>query len=51
MDGLIMVAMLNIKDHEANRRVYSPEGLAPTIRTPGGGNHTPKILVKGGPHE
>lgn len=48
---LILVARLNIRDHDVNRRVYSPDGVAPTIRTPGGGNHTPKVLIKGGPTE
>ena len=51
MEGLIMVAMLAVKDHEANRRIYSADGIGPTIRTPGGGGHIPKILVKGGPRE
>lgn len=37
MEGLIMVAMLAVKDHEANRRIYSADGIGPTIRTPGGG--------------
>lgn len=33
---LIMVALLNIRDHDVNRRVYDPAGVSPTIRTPGG---------------
>ena len=49
--GLIMVAELDIRDQDVNRRVYSPDGVAPTIRTTGGGNHTPKVLIKGGPRE
>ncbi len=46
---LIMAARPNIRDHDANRRVYDPAGVSPTIRTPGGGNHTPKALIRGGP--
>lgn len=46
---LIMAARLNIRDHDVNRRVYDPAGVSPTIRTPGGGNHTPKVLISGGP--
>ena len=30
-------------------RVYSPEGMAPTIHTCGGGNTEPKVLISGGP--
>lgn len=32
------------KFHESSRRVYSDEGIAPTIPTASGGGHTPKIL-------
>lgn len=48
---LIMAARLNIRDHDVNRRVYDPAGVSPTIRTPGGGNHTPKVLISGRPTE
>lgn len=48
---LMMVALLGIRDHDVNRRIYSPDGVAPTIRTPGGGNHTPKVLISGRPTE
>lgn len=33
------------KIHESARRVYDPEGLAPTIHTCGGGNLEPKIVA------
>lgn len=32
------------KSYDISRRVYSVEGLAPTIHTCGGGNRQPKIL-------
>lgn len=32
------------KLHEQSRRIYSPDGLAPTIHTCGGGNLEPKII-------
>ena len=34
------------KMHDISRRVYSPNGLAPTLHTCGGGNLEPKILTK-----
>jgi DNA-cytosine methyltransferase len=34
------------KMHESSCRVYSPEGLAPTVNTCGGGNLEPKVLIK-----
>lgn len=44
----IVVGMLSdekyIKMHEQSRRVYDPEGIAPTIHTCGGGNLEPKII-------
>ena len=43
----IVIAVLNkdvYKGHEQIRRIYSVDGIAPTI-TAGGGTHTPKILV------
>lgn len=40
-----VVARLNIKDHDINRRIYSSEGIAPTIRAAPGGNSEPKIVV------
>lgn len=34
------------KMHDVSRRVHSPDGIAPTIHSCGGGNTEPKILVK-----
>lgn len=34
-----------IKMHDISRRVYSPNGLAPTIHCVGGGNSEPKVVV------
>jgi DNA (cytosine-5)-methyltransferase 1 len=45
---LIQVAELNrdvFKINDIARRVYSPDGIAPTIHTCGGGNTEPKIIV------
>ena len=33
-----------IKMHDISRRVYDPDGIAPTIHTMGGGNQEPKIV-------
>lgn len=47
----IQVATLDPKsyrDNEMHRRVYSIDGVAPTIRTSGSGGFEPKILVGGG---
>lgn len=37
------VGMLDIKGQDCIRRVYSSDGLSPTITTMGGGNREPKI--------
>ena len=34
------------KLHDISRRVYSPEGLSPTIHTSGGGQQEPKIITE-----
>ena len=50
----IQVAILDpesYRDNEMHRRVYSADGIAPTIRTSGGGGFEPKILIEGGQHE
>lgn len=49
MTELIQVALLNIEDRDLHRRVYSPEGICPTIRAQSGGNAEPKVLIEGGP--
>lgn len=51
MTELIQVATLDktaFPRLEICRRIYSPDGLAPTIHTCGGGGTEPKILVEGG---
>ena len=49
MTELIQVALLNIEDRDLHRRVYSPEGICPTIRAQSGENAEPKILVETAP--
>lgn len=46
---LIQVAQLSYYEYELAGRIYSIDGLSPSIRTPGGSGHEPKILIKGGP--
>ena len=43
---LEMVGMLDIKGNDCIRRVYSPEGLCPTITTMQGGNTQPKVVCE-----
>lgn len=38
-----MLGHINIKGHEYNKRVYSVDGVSPTLTTMGGGNTKPKI--------
>lgn len=40
------LGMLDIKGNEQVRRVYSDEGISPTLNTMQGGNRQPKIIVK-----
>lgn len=47
---LIQVGMLNERGNESNRRVYSEEGLSPTLNSMNGGNRQPKILCVGNVH-
>lgn len=35
-----------IRMHDLSRRVYSPDGIAPTIHTSGGGNQEPKVIER-----
>jgi DNA (cytosine-5)-methyltransferase 1 len=37
VSDLQMIGHLDIKGHDAIKRVYSPEGIAPTLTTCGGG--------------
>lgn len=54
--GIMIVGKLS-GNHSQNSRVYSPEGISPTITTMTGGGHEPKIIQrshgynKGGVHE
>ena len=43
---LEMVGMLDIKGNECIRRVYSSDGLCPTITTMQGGNTQPKVVCE-----
>ena len=44
--GLYLVGNLNIKGNEQIRRVYSEEGISPTLNTMQGGNCQPKVMYK-----
>lgn len=49
-DRCIQVALLDktaFPRIEMGRRVYSPDGISPTIHTCGGGGTEPKIIVEG----
>jgi len=43
--GIKQVGMLNIKGNEQIRRVYSQDGISPTLSTMQGGNRQPKIII------
>ena len=45
--SLQQVARLDMKGNDSIRRVYAPEGLAPTLTTMGGGHREPKIYIHG----
>ena len=45
MTDMIQVAQLDC-DYKLAGRIYSVDGICPTIRTPGGSGHEPKILVR-----
>lgn len=40
---LIQCGDLNLPGHESSSRVYDPEGISPTVTTPAGGGHMPRI--------
>jgi len=40
---MVQVATIDGKDNQANR-IYHPAGVFPTVPTPGGGRHLPKIV-------
>lgn len=43
---ILQVGSVDIGNNESNNRVYSPNGLSPTLNTMQGGHRQPKILVK-----
>ena len=49
MNRIIRACTLTTYEMDHMNRVYSPEGIAPTIHTCGGGNTEPKILVETAP--
>lgn len=44
--GCVQIGMLNIKGMDCVRRVYSDEGLSPTLTNMQGGNRQPKVVLK-----
>ena len=44
ISGCVQIGMLNIKGMDCVRRVYSDEGLSPTLTNMQGGNRQPKII-------
>ncbi|MEC2307718.1 DNA (cytosine-5-)-methyltransferase [Bacillus atrophaeus] len=42
----LMVGHVDIKGHDAIKRVYSPEGVSPTLTTMGGVHREPKIAIE-----
>ena len=43
---LKMVGKVDIKGNDSIKRVYSPDGISPTLTTMGGGHREPKIAVE-----
>ncbi|RDV27761.1 DNA (cytosine-5-)-methyltransferase [Lysinibacillus capsici] len=43
-DSPIMLGHIDLKGHDAIKRVYSPTGQGPTLTTMGGGHREPKIV-------
>lgn len=41
-----MLGHVDLKGHDAIKRVYSPDGISPTLTTMGGGHREPKIAVR-----
>lgn len=46
-NGLIHVGNLEMAGNESIKRVYSPEGVCPTLTTMTGGHRQPKIYIEG----
>ena len=42
----IQVGEADLKGHDLLKRVYSPQGKAPTLNTMGGGNREPKVVIR-----
>ena len=49
-DKIKMLGMLDIKGDEQTRRVYSTDGITPTLNTMQGGNRQPKIMIRQDTH-
>lgn len=45
-DECQLIGRVELRGHDAIRRVYSPEGVSPTLTTMGGGHREPKIVVE-----
>lgn len=45
--GMIPKETKGYGNNEMIRRVYSADGIAPCIRTYGGGNQEPKVMING----
>jgi len=45
--GLILAGHADLKGHDYNRRVYDPDGKAPSLCAASGGNLEPKVLLRG----
>ncbi|WP_444558971.1 DNA cytosine methyltransferase [Bacillus stercoris] len=45
-DECQLIGRIELRGHDAIRRVYSPEGVSPTLTTMGGGHREPKIVVE-----
>jgi site-specific DNA-cytosine methylase len=45
-DGLCHVADADLKGNDCLKRVYHPDGKAPTLNACTGGNREPKVLIK-----
>ena len=45
VNKLIQVGRLDIKGKDQIRRVYDPDGLAPTLSTMQGGQQQPKVII------
>ena len=44
-EGTVKAGEADIKGHDYNRRVYHPDGKAPTLAAASGGNLEPKVMV------